>query len=417
MWETKSKKDSKVHKHYLRYMDKTTEHLLDELLGKVKDKTSLDQLSDQLFRRGVKSLLEAEMEAHLGYKKGDTPLSTNIRNGTSSKTLKTSRGNIKISVPRDRDATFEPVTIPKHQTMGQEIENVILTLYGKGMSNNDITSYMEDIYGIAYSASQVSVITNSLLEDIKKWQRRPLDDTYPIMFMDAIHYKIREDGKVKSKAAMIILGINLEGFQDILSIHIYDTESASGWMEMLTDLRSRGVKDLFFICSDNLSGLEKAIKAVFPQSIRQVCIVHQIRNSLKFVSYKDRKEIIKDIKKIYKADNMEMAKDAFNQFSHKWKSKYGRAIKSWEDNWDNLTAFLTYPQEIRKIIYTTNIIESFNASLRKYTKNKKVFPTDDAALKSIYLAAMNIKKKWEKKRFGWPQIYNQLYIHFEDRMN
>jgi len=398
-------------------MKPKTEKLLDALLSEVKDKASFDELSDQLFKRGVQTLLNAEMDAHLGYPKGEKPLSANQRNGFSKKTLKTSKGDVEISVPRDRDSSFDPIIVPKHKTMSQEIEDVMISLYAKGMSNADIIDFIENTYGVEYSTSQVSIITNSLLEDIRKWQTRPLDDIYPIIWIDAIHYKIRQDGKVKSKAAMIILGINTEGRQDILSVHIMETESASGWMEMLNDLKSRGVQDIIFLCSDNLKGLEKAIEAVYPKSIRQVCIVHQIRNSLKFVSYKDRKPILKSIKSIYQADNIEMAKEAYEIFKKEWGKKYMKSVQSWEDNWDNLTAFLNYPHEIRKLIYTTNIIESFNASLRKYTKNKKVFPTDDAALKSIYLAAMNIRKKWQKARFGWAKIYNQLYIHFENRIS
>lgn len=398
-------------------MNKETEQLLESLLGKVTDKKMLDQLSDQLFKRGVQTLLQAEMEAHLGYPNGDKPVSTNHRNGFSEKTLKTSKGDVKIKVPRDRESTFDPVTVPKHKTMSQEVEDVMISLYAKGMSNTDIIDFIKSSYGVDYSTSQVSIITNSLLEDIKVWQSRPLDDVYPIIWMDAIRYKIRQDGSIKSKAAMIVLGVNLEGFQDILSIHIMETESASGWMEMLTDLKSRGLRDIFILCSDNLKGLDKAIEAVYPDSIRQICVVHQIRNSLKFVSYKDRKAIMKDIKAIYKADNIELAEQALEEFSTRWSSKYSKAVESWHDNWDNLTAFLSFPHEIRKLIYTTNIIESFNASLRKHTKNKKSFPNDNAALKSIYLAAMSIRKKWEKSRFGWSKIYNQLYIHFENRIH
>ena len=405
------------HKYYFRSMDKKTEQLLEALLNEVKDKSSLDMVSDQLFKRGVQALLKAELDAHLGYTKGDKPVGTNQRNGYSEKTLKTSKGEVPIKVPRDRESSFDPVTIPKHKTMSQEIEDVMISLYAKGMSNADIIDFVEKTYGVEYSTSQVSIITNSLLEDIKLWQSRPLEDIYPIIWIDGIHYKIREDGQVKSKSALIILGINLEGKQDILSIYIMETESASGWMEMLTDIRSRGVKDIFFLCSDNLKGLEKAIEAVYPQSIRQICIVHQIRNTLKFVSFKDRKAIMKDIKCIYKADNVDLARQAYDDFKEKWESKYTRSVQSWDDNWDNLTAFLSYPHEIRKLIYTTNIIESFNASLRKYTKNKKLFPNDNAALKSIYLAAMGIRKKWEKSRFGWSKVYNQLYIHFENRIN
>jgi len=398
-------------------MDDKTNQLLDSLINEIKDKNSLDLIRDQLFKRGVQTLLKAELDNHLGYSKGDKPINNNQRNGYTPKTLKTSSGNVPIKVPRDRAGTFEPVIIPKHKTMSQEIEQIMLSLYAKGMSNADIIDFIESTYGVAYSTSEVSVITNSLLEDIKSWQNRPLDDIYPIIWIDAIHYKIRQDGTVRSKAAMIILGVNLEGQQDILSIHIMETESASGWMEMLTDIKSRGVKDIFILCSDNLAGLDKAIEAVYPKSIRQICIVHQIRNSLKIVSYKDRKAIIKDIKAIYKADNIKMAEQALQEFSDRWSTKYKKAVDSWKDNWDNLTTFLNFPHEIRKIIYTTNIIESFNASLRKYTKNKKSFPNDNAALKSIYLAAMAIRKKWEKSRFGWAQIYNQLHIHFQNRIS
>jgi transposase-like protein len=300
--------------------------------------------------------------------------------------------------------------------MSQELEDCIQLLYAKGMSNADIIDFIESTYGIAYSTSQVSIITNQLLEDIRLWQNRPLEDVYPIVWIDAIHYKIRQEGKVISKACMIVLGVNLEGQQDILSMSIVETEKASAWMSILDDLRLRGVKDIFFLCSDNLPGLDKAIEAIFPNSIRQICIVHQIRNSLKYVSYKDRKKIMVDIKTIYQADNEKLAKQAFDIFRQNWASKYNSAVQSWESNWDNLTSFLAYPIEIRKLIYTTNIIESFNASLRKYTRNKKVFPSDDAALKSIYLAAQSISKKWQKSRFNWGQVYNQLYICFPDRL-
>lgn len=397
-------------------MDKKIEDLLDSLVKEMKDKSSLDLIRDQFYKRGVQALLNAEMDAHLGYAKGEKPPTSNKRNGYSSKTLKTTNGEVLIEVPRDRDSSFDPVTVPKHKSITEEIENVIISLYAKGVSNADVIDFVDSTYGVKYSTSQVSIITNALLEDIKHWQTRPLDDIYPIIWIDGIHYKIRHEGKVTSKVALIVLGINLEGQQDILSIYIYENESASTWMEMLTDLKSRGVKDVFFLCSDNLPGMDKAVEAVFPQSIRQICIVHQVRNTLNFVSYKDRKAIIKDVKKIYQADNEENAKLAFEEFSKKWSKKYAQTVNSWEENWENLTAFLQYPAEIRKLIYTTNIIESFNASLRKYTKNKKTFPNDNAALKSIYLAAMNIRKKWQKSRTGWAQVYNQLYIYFQDRI-
>ena len=397
-------------------MKEQAQKLLDELISKIENKEELEAIREQLFKRGVESLLNSELTAHLGRPKGSNSNSGNVRNGYSEKTLKTSNGEQRIKVPRDRESSFDPVTVPKHQSMSQELEDTIMLLYAKGMSNADIIDFIEQTYGVNYSTSQVSIITNQLLEDIKEWQHRPLDDQYAVIWIDAIHYKIRHEGKVISKACMIVLGINMEGMQDILSMSIVETESASSWMRILDDLRCRGVKDIIFLCSDNLTGLGKAIEAIYPQSIRQICIVHQVRNSLKYVSYKDRKEVIKDVKQIYQSENEELAIEAFERFKEKWGSKYHLAVKSWESNWENLTAFLQYPAEIRKLIYTTNIIESFNASLRKYTKNKKVFPNDDAALKSIYLAAQQIKKKWQKSRMGWSQIYNQLYINFENRV-
>lgn len=398
-------------------MNEELEKLLDGLVGKLSDKAQLEQVREQLFKRGVESLLRAEMTAHLGHEKGTPSLTDNIRNGYSQKTLKTPSGEQRIEVPRDRNGTFEPVTVPKHGTMARELHDCVLLLYAKGMSNADIVDFVVHTYGVQYSTSQVSLITNSLLEDIRQWRERPLEDTYAIIWMDAIHYKIRHEGRVISKACMVTLGVDLSGQQDILSLDIVETEKAAEWMAILEGLRHRGVKDIFFLCSDNLPGLEKAIEAIFPKSIRQICIVHQVRNSLKYVSYKERRKMAADIKEMYRAKDSKAAITALEQFKDKWHVKYARVVESWENNWENLTAFLQYPQEIRTLIYTTNIIESFNASLRKYTRNKKVFPNDDAAIKSIYLAAMAIKKKWRKSRYNWPQVYNQLYIHFKDRMN
>ena len=397
-------------------MNPELEKQLDALVGKISNKEDFYAVRDQLLKRGVESLLKAEMTAHLGYEKGNATTQDNQRNGFSEKTIKTQQGEQRIKIPRDRKATFDPVIVPKHQSISQELEDCIQLLYAKGMSNSDIIDFIESTYGVEYSTSQVSIITNQLLEDIQEWQNRPLEDIYPIIWIDAIHYKIRQEGKVISKACMIVLGVNADGQQDILSMTIVETETASSWMSILDDLRSRGVRDIFFLCSDNLPGLDKAIEAIYPNSIRQICIVHQIRNSMKYVSYKDRKKVMSDIKGIYKADNEQLALEALDSFKEKWDSKYHAAVQSWERNWDNLTVFLHYPKEIRKLIYTTNIIESFNAGLRKYTKNKKVFPNDNAALKSIYLAAQNIRKKWKKTRFNWAQIYNQLYICFPGRL-
>ena len=397
-------------------MEEQTNRLLDELISQLKGKGDFEELREELFKRGVESLLQSELTAHLGHEKVSQSKDGNVRNGYSEKTIKGSNGTHKIQIARDREATFDPVIIPKHKSMTQELEDCIILLYAKGMSNADIIDFIERTYGVKYSTSQVSLITNQLLEDIKAWQERPLEDQYAVVWIDAIHYKIRQDNKVVSKACMLALGIDMEGRQDIISMTIVTNESASAWSVILDGLKSRGVKDILILCSDNLSGLDKAVQAIFPASVHQICIVHQVRNSLKFVSYKHRRDIAKDIKSIYQASNEMMAKEAFEAFKEKWNDKYPLAVKSWEHNWENLTAFLVFPVEIRKLIYTTNIIESFNASLRKHTKNKRVFPTDNAALKSVYLAAQQIRRKWKKTRFGWAQIYNQLHIHFGNRI-
>jgi len=397
-------------------MDNKKQKLLTELVGSITSKEEFEGVQQALLKQGIEALLNAEMSAHLGHSKGDKPLEGNVRNGYSEKTIKSRDGIHRISIPRDRAASFEPVTIPKHKRISQDLEDTILLLYARGMSNADITYFMDKTYGVSYSTSQISVITDSLLEEIRVWQIRPLDDQYAVVWIDAIHYKIRQEGKVVTKACMLVIGINMSGQQDLLSMHITEVESASSWMGILDDLKTRGVRDILFICSDNLAGMDRAIEAIYPQTIRQICIVHQVRNSLKYVSYNERREMAIDIKEIYRSANEDAALQAFELFKAKWGGKYRAAVKSWETNWENLTAFLQYPQEIRKLIYTTNVIESFNAGLRKYTKNKKSFPSDDAALKSIFSAAKQVQHRWQKTRQGWSQIYNQLYINFESRV-
>lgn len=397
-------------------MDKTNEKLLQELVSNIKTKEEFQELQQALLKQGIESLLNAEMYAHLGHLKGEAPLGKNIRNGTSEKSLKTSGGEHRIKVPRDREASFDPVIVPKHRRMSEELEGMVISLYAKGMSNADIVEFMETTYGVKYSTSQISLITDHLLEDIRAWQNRPLQDQYAVLWIDGIHYKIRHEGKVISKACMLALGVDMDGKQDLLSMHIVENESASAWMNILDELKTRGVQDVLFICSDNLAGMDKAIEAVYPKTIRQICIVHQVRNSLKYVNYKERRKVAADIKLIYNAANEKEALASLDDFKQKWGHKYRQSVRSWETNWENLTAFLAYPAEIRRLIYTTNIIESFNSGLRKYTKNKKTFPTDEAALKSVYLAGMSVQKRWQKSRQGWTQIYNQLYINFGDRI-
>jgi transposase-like protein len=300
--------------------------------------------------------------------------------------------------------------------MSQQLEEVILQLYAKGMSTHDISDHMHEMYGVQYTASAISTITNQLLEDINQWQNRPLETLYPIVWLDAIRYKVKLDSRIVNKAVLVVIGLKMDGKKDVLGLWVYENESSAFWLEVLTELKVRGVEDILIVSSDNLKGLTGAITAAFPNAVTQICIVHQIRNSLKHVSYKDRKILLMDLKKIYQATNEEAAREAFEQFKSIWNAKYGYAVKSWEANWENLTHFLAFPTEIRKIIYTTNVIESFNSVLRKFTRNKKQFPHDDAVLKSVWLAVQQISKKWTMQTRNWGMIINQLTILFPDRV-
>lgn len=396
--------------------DKQTK-LIEELLSTVKSQAEFDALFDSMKKRGIESLLRAELTEHLGYDKHvkSSDRRSNTRNGSSPKTIKTASGEFLIDAPRDRDGSFDPVTVPKHKRISQKLEDVILHLCAKGMSTQDITDHMEELYGVRYSSSAISSITNQLLEDIKQWQGRTLDSVYTIVWLDAIRYKVKHDNRIINKAILIVIGLKSDGKKEVLGLWVFQTESAAFWLEVLNDIKSRGVEDLFIVASDNLKGLTKAISSVFPLAITQICIVHQIRNSLKHVSWKDRKKLLSDLKKIYQAKDDKSAKAALNEFKSIWDEKYGYITKSWEKNWDNLTHFLAFPQEIRKIIYTTNVIESFNAVLRKFTKNKKVFPHDDAVLKSVWLAVQQVAKKWTMRIRDWGLIVNQLSILFPDR--
>jgi transposase-like protein len=392
--------------------------LIKELLSEVKSQSDFDALFDQMKKLGVESLLRAELTEHLGYQKNEKLQGgrKNTRNGSSPKTVKTANGEFLIDAPRDRDSSFDPITLPKHKRMSQKLEDLILHLYAKGMSTQDITDHMEYLYGVKYSSSAISSITNQLLKDVEQWQNRPLDGLYPIVWLDAIRYKVKHENRIINKAILVVIGLKTDGKKEVLGLWVYQTESAAFWLEVLNEIKSRGVQDILIVSSDNLKGLTDAISSVFPTTVTQICIVHQIRNSLKHVSYKHRKLLLADLKQIYQATNAKSAKAALMEFKSKWDDKYGYITKSWEANWDNLTHFLAFPQEIRKIIYTTNVIESFNALLRKYTKNKKVFPHDDAVLKSVWLAVQQISKKWTMKIRNWGLIVNQLMILFPERM-
>jgi putative transposase len=388
-----------------------------DFFKKFKSGAELQTFLDDLFKRGVQHILQAEMDEHLGYEKHspDGYNTGNSRNGTGSKVIKTKRGKLTIEVPRDRNSSFEPVLVPKRTRMVDQIEDIVVSFYAKGMSTRDIRDQIKELYGLNLSESTVSNITERVLIDVEEWQQRPLDETYLIVWMDGITFKVRSNGKIISKSVYLIIGLNTAGKKEVLGMWIHETENASLWMNILTELRARGVLDILIACTDNLKGLTQAIKAVFPETVTQLCIVHQIRNSLRYVSFKDRREVVKDLRCIYAAANMEQAQQALHDFDMKWSAKYPYIIKSWLHHWDNLTVFYSYPLEIRKIIYTTNLIENMNRGVRKFTKNKTMFPDDDAVKKAVFLAIQHVSKKWNRVIYEWPRVANQFLILFPDR--
>ena len=363
--------------------------------------------------------LDAELDDELGYSKYDykNKDTDNSRNGHSSKTLRTSFGDVEVSVPRDRKGEFEPQILKKNQTsISQDIEEKILSMYAKGMTTSDIEAHIRDVYGVEVSDTTVSRITDKILPVAKEWQQRPLEAVYAVVFLDAIHYHVRSEGQVVKKAVYIAIGINLDGRKDVLGMWVGENESAKFWATVLNGLKNRGVEDIFIACTDNLTGFSSAIEAVFPKTEIQNCIIHQLRNSSKYVSYKDLKALMADLKAVYAAVDEPAALDALDAFSERWDRKYPKISQSWRNNWANLSTYFKYPQEVRKLIYTTNTIEGFNRQLRKVTKSKSVFPTDDSLLKMLYLAMMDITKKWTGRRQGWSVIYAQLAIFFGDRI-
>ena len=363
--------------------------------------------------------LEAELDEELGYSKYDyrNKETDNSRNGHSSKKLKTSFGDVEVSTPRDRKGEFEPQLLRKNQTsISQDIEEKILSMYAKGMTTSDIETHIRDIYGVEVSDTTVSRITDKTLPIVREWQQRPLESIYAVVFMDAIHYHVRSEGQIVKKAVYIAIGIDLEGRKDVLGMWVGENESAKYWATVLSSLKNRGVNDIFIACTDNLTGFSNAINAVFPQTDIQNCIIHQLRNSSKYVSYKDLKQLMIDLKAVYAAVDEPAAQSALDTFEAAWGKKYPRIAASWRENWANLSTYFKFPQEVRRLIYTTNAIEGFNRQLRKVTKSKAVFPTDDSLLKMLYLAMMDITKKWTGRRQDWSVIHAQLAIYYADRM-
>lgn len=363
--------------------------------------------------------LDAELDDELGYSKYDykNKDTDNSRNGHSQKTLRTSFGDVEVSVPRDRNGEFEPQILKKNQTsISQDVEEKILSMYAKGMTTSDIEAHIRDIYGIEVSDTTVSRVTDKILPIAKEWQQRPLESVYAVMFLDAIHYHVRSEGQIVKKAVYIAIGIDLDGRKDVLGMWVGENESAKFWATVLNSLKNRGVEDIFIACTDNLTGFSAAIEAVFPKAEIQNCIIHQLRNSSKYVSYKDLKALMSDLKAVYAAVDETAALDALDAFSERWDKKYPKISQSWRDNWANLSTYFQFPQEVRRLIYTTNTIEGFNRQLRKVTKSKSVFPTDDSLLKMLYLAMMDITRKWTGRRQDWGVIYAQMAIFFGTRI-
>ena len=387
------------------------------------DVKSFDDLKD-VFKLMVGEMLEngleGELDDELGYTKYDyrNKLGENSRNGYSKKTLKTSFGETEIKVPRDRDGEFEPQLVKKNQTtLTGDIEEKILSMYAKGMTTSDIETHIQDIYGLECSDSTISRITDKILPVVRDWQSRPLEEVYAVVFMDAIHFHVRSEGQIVKKAVYIAIGINMDGLKEVLGMWVGENESAKFWLSVMNGLRNRGLQDILIACVDGLTGFPAAIEAVYPKTEIQQCIIHQIRNTTKFVSYKDIKALMADLKKVYAAIDEQTALSELESFDEKWGAKYPKIAISWRDNWANLSTYFKYPQEVRTLIYTTNAIEGFNRQLRKVTKNKGVFPTDDSLLKMLYLAMVDITKKWTGKRREWGQIHSQLEIFFAERLN
>lgn len=384
---------------------------MDDVVGK-------DGLMQKLFKEVMQQLLEVEMEEHLGREKYERVSSEdkNYRNGYSSKNIRNSFGEVKLDIPRDRSASFEPTVVKKYETVCNDLDKKIIGLYACGMSVRDIQSEMEELYGIDVSPSMICKITDKVVEAAAQWQSRMLDEIYPIVYMDAMHFKVREDSKIVSKAAYICMALNMEGKKEILGIWIGESEGAKFWLSVCNDLKNRGINDILIACMDGLKGLPDAIKTVYPDVNIQTCIVHQIRNSFKYIASKDQREFMQDLKSVYKAFNEEMALKNLNALKEKWYKKYSVVIDSWYNNWHNLSTYFGYPEDIRRIIYTTNALEGFNRQLRKYTKIRSVFPTDESLRKSLYLSTMKITEKWTSPSQNWSSVLAQLTILFEDRI-
>lgn len=386
--------------------------LKEELKGK-----NIHNYMETLYKDGIEVLLEAELDEHLGYDKHDKNKSPddNSRNGTTQKQIKTKLGEYVIDVPRDRNGSFEPQLVPKRKKVIDMIEEKILLLYTKGMSVRDIKATVKEIYGVEIDKDTVCRFTDRILPKIEEWRNRPLDSFYFVVWMDGIRIKVKENHRLVEKSIYIAIGLNSYGRKEVLGIWINKEESATYWLDVLTNMKARGIRDIIFTATDNLTGFTSAIKNIFPDAATQICVVHQIRNSLKYIANKDKREFIYELKNVYQAPSKETAEQALEQLSIRWGEKYPTPIRSWFNNWENLSNYFHYPIEIRKLIYTTNVIENLNKNIRKYTKGKTQFPNDNSAIKSVYLACRNTEQVWYKPIAGWGMILNQFKAIFEDR--
>lgn len=374
-----------------------------------------DALKD-LLGGTIKEMMEAEMDDHLGYQKSEPSDSDDYRNGYKSKRVNSSYGSMDIDVPQDRKSTFEPQVVKKRQKDISDIDQKIISMYAKGMTTRQISETIEDIYGFETSEGFISDVTDKILPQIEDWQNRPLDEVYPILYIDAIHYSVRDNGVIRKLAAYVILGINTEGKKEVLSITVGDNESSKYWLSVLNELKNRGVKDILIICADGLSGIKEAIAAAFPKTEYQRCIVHQVRNTLKYVPDKDRKAFAADLKTIYHASDEEKARLALDRVTEKWTTKYPNSMKRWYDNWDAITPIFKFSPDVRKVIYTTNAIESLNSTYRKLNRQRSVFPSDTALLKALYLATFEATKRWTMSIRNWGQVYGELSIMYDGRL-
>ena len=387
---------------------------IDDVIGK-------DGLVQRLIKDVLENILEVEMGEHLGRDKYDRQTDIdqddrNYRNGYSKKTLRSSFGDVDLDVPRDRKAEFEPQIIKKYETVCNELDKKIISLYAKGMSTRDIQAEVEDLYGITLSPSMISKITDKVIATATEWQNRMLDEIYPIVYLDAMYFKVRSNGKIVNKAVYICLGYTLEGYKDILGIWVDEAEGAKFWLSICNDLKNRGVKKILIACMDGLKGFPQAIKTVFPTVDIQTCIVHQIRNSIKYIASKDKKAFMKDLKEVYKATTEELALAQLDNLKEKWGSNYGMVIDSWYNNWNNLDTFFKFSPQIRKLIYTTNVLEGFNRQVRKFTKVRTIFPTDESLNKCVYLATMEIIEKWTQPIHNWGTTLAELSLYFEEQL-